>query len=151
MTARILGLLGSTGGREHDKTRQYLEACKMSEIRLIEPGDADESLDLQKAKEVAQILERTYSSHPWLISFQGRALVVRHLAISDLVRNELGRDGFGFVLKHLESYSSSDLAKNAITAGGQMLEAFGLPRAAWKGEGPIVPAGWKRKQPGTFN
>lgn len=123
----------------------------MSEIRLIEQGNADEALDLQKAQEVAQTLEKHYSNHPWLISFQGRALVVRHLAISDLVRNDLGRDGFGFVLKHLTSYSASDLAKNAVMAGGQMLEAFGLPRAAWKGEEPTVPAGWKRKQPGTFN
>ena len=123
----------------------------MSEIRLIEQGNADEALDLQKAQEVAQTLEKHYPNHPWLISFQGRALVVRHLAISDLVRNDLGRDGFGFVLKHLTSYSASDLAKNAVMAGGQMLEAFGLKRGAWKGEEPVVPAGWKRKQPGTFN
>lgn len=123
----------------------------MSEIRLIEQGNADEALDLQKAQEVAQTLEKHYPNHPWLISFQGRALVVRHLAISDLVRNSLGRDGFGFVLKHLTSYSASDLAKNAVMAGGQMLEAFGLKRGAWKGEEPVVPAGWKRKQPGTFN
>lgn len=123
----------------------------MSEIRLIEHGNKDEALDLQKAKEVAQTLEGHYPNHPWLVSFQGRALVVRHLAISDLVRNELGRDGFGFVLKHLTSYSSSDLAKNAVMAGGQMLEAFGLKRGAWKGEEPTIPAGWKRKQPGTFN
>ena len=123
----------------------------MSEIRLIEPGDADEALDLQKAQEVARTLEYKYPNHPWLISFQGRALVVRHLAISDLVRNELGRDGFGFVLKHLDSYSSSDLAHNAMMAGGQMLEAFGLKRAAWKGAEPVIPPGWKFKKPSTFN
>lgn len=122
----------------------------MSEIRLIEPGNADESIDLQKAKEVATTLERHYPNHPWLISFQGRALVVRHLAISDLVRNRLGRDGFGFVLKHLAAYSASDLARNAVNAGGQMLEAFGLKRGAWHGEEPIVPTGWKRKQPESF-
>lgn len=122
----------------------------MSEIRIVEPGDADESLDLQKAKEVAVTLERHYPNHPWLVSFQGRALVVRHLAISDLVRNALGRDGFGFVLKHLTAYSASDLARNAVNAGGQMLEAFGLKRGAWKGEEPQVPAGWKRKQPKSF-
>lgn len=123
----------------------------MSEIRIIEPGDADESLDLQKAQEVATTLERHYPNHPWLVSFQGRALVVRHLAISDLVRNQLGRDGFGFVLKHLTSYSASDLARNAVNAGGQMLEAFGLKRGAWKGEEPIVPAGWKHKHPESFS
>jgi hypothetical protein len=76
---------------------------------------------------------------------------VRHLAISDLVRNELGRDGFGFVLKHLDSHSASDLAKNAVMAGGQMLEAFGLKRGAWNGTEPTVPSGWKRKKPESFN
>lgn len=111
----------------------------MSEIRLIEPGDADEALDLAKAKEVAETLERMYPNHPWLVSFQGRALVVRHLAIADLVRNELGRDGFGFVLKHLKSYSSSDLSRNAMRAGGQMLEAFGLERGKWDGTDPTLP------------
>lgn len=123
----------------------------MSELRIIEPGDADESLDLQKAHEVASTLESHYPNHPWLISFQGRVLVVRHLAISDLVRNDLGRDGFGFVLKHLDSHTASELAHSAMLAGGQMLEAFGLKRGAWDGTEPVVPAGWKRKQPESFN
>jgi hypothetical protein len=123
----------------------------MNEIRLIEPGEANESLDLQKAQEVAETLEREYPGHPWLVSFQGRVLVVRHLAISDLVRCDLGRDGFGFVLKHLDSHSASDLAHSALMAGGQMLEAFGLPRGAWDGRDPVIPAGWKRKDPRSFN
>jgi len=62
----------------------------------------------------------------------------------------MGQDGFGFVLKHLDSHSSTQLAKNAVMAGGQLLEAFGLPRAAWKGEDPVLPKGWKRKQTGNF-
>jgi hypothetical protein len=117
----------------------------------LEAGDPHEALDLEKAHEVAQTLERTYPNHPWLVSFQGRVLVVRHLAISDLVRDRLGRDGFGFVLKHLDSHSARDLAHNAVMAGGEMLEAFGLPREAWDGREPIVPSGWKRKEPRTFN
>lgn len=123
----------------------------MSEIRLIQPGDKDEALDLQKAKQVAETLEQHYPNHPWLISFQGRAIIIRHLAISDTCREELGRDGFGFVLKHLDSYSASQLAHNAVMGGGQMLEAFGLPRGAWDGRDPTVPSGWVRKKPETFN
>lgn len=123
----------------------------MSEIRIIEPGEADESLDLQKAQEVASTLERSYPNHPWLVSFQGKVLVVRHLAISDLVRNELGRDGFGFVLKHLDTHTSGELAQSAVMAGGEMLEAFSLKRGAWDGREPKVPAGWKRKDPKSFN
>jgi hypothetical protein len=117
----------------------------------LEAGDPGESIDLQKAHEVAQTLERTYPAHPWLVSFQGRVLVVRHLVISDFVRNRLGRDGFGFVLKHLDSHSAHDLAHNAVMAGGQMLEAFGLPRGKWDGREPTVPSGWKRKEPKSFN
>jgi hypothetical protein len=113
---------------------------------IIEAGDPDESLDLQKAREVAHTLEREYPGHPFLVSFQGRVLVVRHLVISALVRSALGRDGFGFVLKHLESHSSSDLAHSAMVAGGQMLEAFGLPRGAWDGTEPKLPAEWTRKE-----
>lgn len=123
----------------------------MSEIRIIEPGEANESHDLVKAQQVAATLEQHYPNHPWLVSFQGRVLVVRHLGISDLVRNELGRDGFGFVLKHLDSHSAGELAHNAMLAGGQMLEAFGLPRGKWDGTDPTVPAGWKRKDPKSFN
>jgi len=120
------------------------------EIRLIENGDADESMDLQKAKEVSETLEAHYPNHPWLISFQGRALIIRHLAISDTVRNDMGQDGFGFVLKHWATSSAKELARNAVMGGGQMLEAFSLPRAAWKGEEPVLPIGWKRKQTSNF-
>ena len=123
----------------------------MSEVRLIEHGDADESLDLQKAQEVAETLERHYPNHPWLVSFQGRVLVVRHIVISDMVRDLLGRDGFGFVLKHLDTSGAKDLARKAVMAGGQMLEAFRLPRGAWQGETPTIPDGWRRGKPGTFN
>jgi hypothetical protein len=117
---------------------------------IIEAGDANESLDLQKAREVAHTLEKIYPGHPFLVSFQGRVLVVRHMLISALVRSALGRDGFGFVLKHLESHSASDLAHSAMVAGGQMLEAFGLPRGKWDGRAPTVPSGWTRKKPETF-
>lgn len=123
----------------------------MSEIRLIEKGDKDEALDLQKAQQVATTLERHYPNHPWLISFQGRVLVVRHLAISDLVRNDLGRDGFGFVLKHWDTSTASELSHKAMLAGGEMLEAFGLKRGAWKGEEPQIPAGWQKKKVQGWN
>lgn len=123
----------------------------MSEIRIIEPGEENESLDLQKAHEVAATLESHYPNHPWIVSFQGRVLVVRHMGICDLVRVDLGRDGFGFVLKHLDSHTAAELAHSAMLAGGQMLEAFGLPRGAWDGRDPQIPQGWARKRPETFN
>jgi hypothetical protein len=113
-------------------------------ISLIERGDPNELLDMDKAKEVGETLCQHYPNHPWIVCFQGRALIVRHAAINDTVVDEMGQHGFGFVLKHLDAYSSSDLAHNAVMAGGQLLEAFGLPRGAWDGRKPVLPSGWRR-------
>lgn len=124
----------------------------MSEGQLIlERGDANEALDLAKAQEVLNTLCQHYPLHLWQVSFQGRVLVVRHGLISEAVRRELSRDGFGFVLKHLDSYSASDLAKNAVMAGGTMLEAFGFKRGAWDGSDPVIPSTFKPRRPETFN
>jgi hypothetical protein len=113
---------------------------------IIERGDPDEVLDLAKAQEVGETLMREYPNHPWLISFQGKVLVVRHAAINNLMNLQLGVDGFGAVIKHLDSHSAADLAKSAREMGGRMLELFGLPRAPWDGRDPIVPPGWKKGQ-----
>lgn len=119
---------------------------------ILERGDVDESHDLAKAQEVLHTLCQHYPTHLWQVSFQGRVLVVRHGLISQTVRNELGRDGIGFVLKHLDSYSASQLAHNAVMAGGELLEAFGYKRAGWDGfTMPVVPSTWKPKRPETFN
>lgn len=123
----------------------------MSDQLIIERGDANEALDLSKAQQVLATLCKHYPLHPWQVSFQGRVIVVRHAYISDVVRRELSRDGFGFVLKHGDSYSASHLARNAVTAGGTLLEAFGYPRGAWDGREPIVPATFKPRRPETFN
>lgn len=118
---------------------------------ILERGTPDEAHDLAKAQEVLAELCRHYPLHFWQVAFQGRVLVVRHGIISDHVRRHLGRDGIGFVLKHADSYSASDLARNAVLAGGTLLEAFGFKRGAWDGSDPVIPSTWKARQPGTFN
>ena len=124
----------------------------MSEIRHIEHGDPEEANDEMKALEVARTLEQHYPNHPWTISFQGGSLIVRHLAINNMVNRHIGRDGFGFLMPpdKFRACSSRVLVDTAIQAGGQMLEAFGLPRGAWKGEEPIVPSSWRFKQSNNF-
>ncbi len=124
----------------------------MSELRFIEKGDPEEANDEAKALEAARTLESHYPNHPWLIAFQGGSLVVRHLAVSDAVREEIGRDGFGFVIPphKFKSCTAKELAHTAMLAGGQMLEAFGLKRGGWHGEEPKVPAAWKYKQDRSF-
>ena len=114
-------------------------------IRVVEAGTEQEVLDLEKATEVAEILSKEYPNHPWVVYFQGRALIVRHMAIHDLVVLKLGQSGFGAVLKHGDAHSSSELRRQAILMGGQMLEAFHLPRGAWDGREPTLPSGWDKK------
>lgn len=122
----------------------------MSEIVVIEPGDSDESLDQQLAKQIGDTLQHFYPDHFWVVAFQGRAIIVRHMLISGFVRDVLGRDGFGFVVD-ARGKTAKELAHGAMIAGGQMLEAFGMPRGPWRGEEPQAPAGWVRKRPETFN
>lgn len=121
----------------------------MSDL-IIERGDPDEAHDLYKAREVNKTLEQHYPGHPWRVSFQGRVLVVRHAEINEFVRDNLGRDGFGFVIKHAQAFSATKLAHDAMVAGGQMLEAFGIPRGAWRAVPPSMPAGFVYKRPETF-
>jgi len=114
-------------------------------IGILEQGDMDEALDLAKAQEVGDTLMAKYPNHPWVVSFQGRVLVVRHLAINDVLERGLGRRGFGFVIHHLKNSSAKQLAHSAVIAGGQMLEAFGLPRGPWDGAEPTVPKEWVKR------
>ena len=123
----------------------------MSDQLIIERGDADEAWDLAKASDVLDTLCREYPLHLWQVSFQGRVLVVRHGLISDVVRRELSRDGFGFVIKHVDSFSAKDLSHKAMLAGGQLLEMFGYKRGAWDGSDPVVPETFKPRRPETFN
>lgn len=92
---------------------------------IMEGGNLDEVLDMQKAQEVGDTLQRTYPGHMWMVAFQGSALVVKNLAIST---------HYGFVIKHHDSFSASDLAHKAVIAGGELLERAGMKRGAWDGQ-----------------
>lgn len=106
---------------------------------IIEKGDPEEESHLKIALQVGQALERTYPNHPWIIAFQGGALVVRHMAISDEWKLATGKDGMCFLLPADKLGTHSEITKSAVKAGGQMLEAFGLKRGAWNGDKPLVP------------
>lgn len=96
-----------------------------SDIHEIEAGDASEVLDMEKAKEVGETLLKHYPGHLWAVAFQGGALVVKNLAISSF---------YGFIIKHHNSFSATDLAKKAVLAGGELLERAGMPRGPWDGQ-----------------
>ena len=111
----------------------------MSDLVLLEAGDEDEHTDMQRAIEIGRILERTYPNHPFIVSFQGRALVLRHVAIAAEVARVLGREGFGTLLPENKMRTPTELTHTVKIFAGELLEAFGLPRGAWDGRPPIVP------------
>ena len=117
---------------------------------MIEIGDPDEVSDLNIAKSVGDTLCKFYPDHPWLVSFQGRAIVVRHLAIASEVARVVGREGFSAMLPRDKLGTPKEIAHAAMLFGGQLLEAFGLKRGAWDGTAPIVPTTWKRKTESKF-
>jgi hypothetical protein len=110
----------------------------VEQIVHIEPGDPDEAQDLAKALEIGNILERHYPNHPWVISFQSHALIIRHLPIANAVTMATGKEGFGSVLPP-NMVTAKNLNDEVIRFAGAMLEAFQLPRGAWDGRDPIVP------------
>ena len=116
----------------------------------VEAGDVDEVSDMELAKAVGDTLCKCYPNHPWLVSFQGRAIVVRHLAIASEVARVIGREGFSAMLPKDQLGTPKAIAHTAMLFGGQLLEAFGLKRGAWDGTAPTVPATWKRKTEAKF-
>ena len=87
---------------------------------------------------------------PVLGCFQGRAIVVRHLAIASEVARVIGREGFSAMLPRDKLGTPKAIAHTTMVFGGQLLEAFGLKRGAWDGTPPSVPKGWKRKTESAF-
>jgi hypothetical protein len=108
-------------------------------MKILEHGDADEATDRNLALEIGKVLERKYPNHPWLVGFQGRALVIRHLAIASEVARVLGREGFCAMLPPDKMNTPTELSHTVMVFGGQLLEAFGLPRGEWDGRPPVVP------------
>lgn len=111
----------------------------MEQIVHIEAGDPEEAQELAQALEIGKILERHYPNHPWLISFQSKALIIRHLPIANAVAFATGKEGFGSVLPP-GMVTPKNLTEAVVRHAGALLEAFGLPRGPWDGRDPIVPA-----------
>jgi len=119
----------------------------VSDLIVTEAGDPDEQSDMAIAKQVGDTLQRHYPNHPWVISVQGRALIVRHLAIAAEVAAKIHREGFGSVLPKDKLGTPKQIRRTAVKFGGELLEAFQLPRGKWDGRDPICPAGWTRQTP----
>jgi hypothetical protein len=119
----------------------------MSDLVVIEQGNADEQSDMAIAMQVGDALQKHYPDHPWIVSVQGRAIIIRHLAIAAEVAAKIHREGFGSVLPKDKLGTPKEIVRSAAMFGGQLLEAFQLPRGKWDGRDPICPAAWSRKTP----
>jgi hypothetical protein len=119
-------------------------------MQILERGDDDEASDLSLALAVGEALNKQYPNHPWLVGFQGRALVIRHLGIASEVARVLGREGFASLLPREKLGTHQEVVATAMRYGGELLEAFGLKRGEWDGTPPIVPKAWRFKQDKHF-
>lgn len=118
----------------------------MEHIVHVERGDQDESRDLEMATAISQVLCKAYPNHYWLVSFTGHALVIRHVLIASLVTLETGKEGFGSLLPKDRMGTIHEVENEALRHAAAMLEAFGLPRAAWNGcDVPVMPQDLKRE------
>lgn len=120
-------------------------------LLIVQPDGAGilpEERDEEKwATEIAHELDKHYPGHPWVVSFSGGALIVRHIEISHAVMMTIGKQGFGSVLPPHRQGRLKDVLHSAVMNAGEMLECFSMPRGKWSIEyPPLVPANWKRGQ-----
>jgi hypothetical protein len=114
-------------------------------MHIIEHGTPEEASDMALAQQVGAILSEVYANHPWIVSVQGQALIVRHPVIANAMTFATGREGFGSVLPKTKCRTPTELRHTVIMFGGEILEAFGLKRGAWDGSEPVVPKNWQKR------
>lgn len=78
------------------------------------------------AKLAAQLLSKHYANHWWMVGWApGMVLCVKHGA---------GDSRYGYTIDAARAASISQLEKEIVMAGGELLERMGLKRGAWDGE-----------------
>jgi len=117
--------------------------------KVLEFGDPDEISDMELAMEIGALLQKQYPNHPWIVGFQGRSLVIRHLGIASEVARVIGREGFASLLPREKLGTPKEVSRSVMMFAGELLEAFGLPRGPWDGTPPVVPK-WHRNKERDF-
>lgn len=98
------------------------------DIQTVEVTSFDhESIQMEAwAKEVAQTLVNHYPAHLWSVGWMpGMTLCVKNMAIPG---------NYGYTIDGSKVATSSELAKLAMLAGGELLERCGFKRGEWNGE-----------------
>lgn len=125
----------------------------------MEEGNADEQSDMAIARQVAHALNKHYPDHLWQISVQGRGIVLRHAAISMVAAAYLRREGFAYLMPREKMGTPKQIEESAVSAGGNMLELFSIPRGRAEHPTPelmvaaglvVIPKDWVRKQHKNF-
>lgn len=125
----------------------------------MEEGDPDEASDMAIAHQIAAALNRHYPDHLWQISVQGRGIVLRHAAISMVAAAFLRREGFSYLMPRDKMGTPAEIEASAVSAGGNMLELFSIPRGRAEYPTPEemvvagvvrIPKDWVKRQQKNF-
>lgn len=83
--------------------------------------------DMNMAKTLSEALNKHYPGHLWGVNVEGRTglITIRNLYLSGQ---------WGYVLKIGDVYSISALERDAVRAGGEILERFAMSRAQFKAD-----------------
>lgn len=96
------------------------------DIQTVEVTSRDEPHMETVAKQVAETLTQHYPDHLWAVGWlPGQALCVKNCAIPG---------NYGYTIDYSRVATSSELARLAVMAGGELLERCGWKRGQWNGE-----------------
>lgn len=92
---------------------------------MIETFEPETLLDMEKAKEAAELLHEHYPGHAWAVNVQGGALIIKNLVISSL---------WGMVLHMSNLHDANERKKRIVRSGGELLERAGWKRGEYQGQ-----------------
>jgi hypothetical protein len=83
---------------------------------LVMPGDTFTPNEFLLSKRIAEKLQQLYPDHLWGVNLTDGIVDIRLLSAHT--------GTWGYTIKHVNSYSASDLDRQIRTAGGELLERY---------------------------
>lgn len=98
----------------------------MSNATLLDlaPDDRATLLDMALSKQIAEALHKHYPNQLWGVNVESRTGLIT-------IRNLYLAGNWGYQLKMGNVYSASALEKDAVRAGGEILERFRMNRGTF--------------------
>jgi len=91
-------------------------------------------IDVQLAKTIGDTLENHYPGWGWMVHVDSEGGVIN---IINSVMNASLQKQYGYVLKFATLNGTHEhIVKQAVRAGGELLERMNLPRSRWRGQEP---------------